>query len=197
MVIRHITCKVQWVACDTLWVRERVRDKESATCGTLWVSKNRIMSHTSLVIQCVIVKGSDNMKERGSPNDKLRTHTEPVPEVVHSWQYMDKTHTFAFVGSMSSWTKSHGRTWVSVSSRTVTLNRLYGGGRGICGWCTYQREWSTSCVFGPPAEEPRSMINSIQKGRNWMLVSIAQAWARLSGGWGVLRKNVFSDWWMK
>ena len=30
------------------------------------------MSQGRVTIQCVIVKGSDNVKEEGSPNDKLR-----------------------------------------------------------------------------------------------------------------------------
>ena len=41
------------------------------------------MSHISTVIQCVIVKGSDNRREEGSPNDKLRTCTKSIPEAVH------------------------------------------------------------------------------------------------------------------
>ena len=36
------------------------------------------MSHVNLVIQRMIVKGEDNVKERGSPNDKLQTCTKPV-----------------------------------------------------------------------------------------------------------------------
>ncbi len=48
--------------------------------------------------------------------------------------------------------------------------------------------------MGLLVHQPRSVTNGIQKSRNWMLMSIARAWARLSGGCGVLRKNAFNDW---
>ena len=48
------------------------------------VSQNSwIMSHVSTVIQRVIGGGDDDIKKEGSPNDKLRTCTEPVTFVKH------------------------------------------------------------------------------------------------------------------
>jgi hypothetical protein len=54
-----------------------------------------------------------------------------------------------------------------------------------------------SIDMGLLVHQPRSVTTGIQKSRNWMLMSIARAWARLSGGCGVLRMNAFSDWRMK
>ena len=65
--------------------QSQVRDKSDATCGTLWVSDNQIMSHMGTVIQRVIVKGSDNVREEGSPNDKLQDVYQTGSMAVQSW----------------------------------------------------------------------------------------------------------------
>ena len=60
--------------------------------------------------------------------------------------------------------------------------------------------WSLpkSIVRGLLVHQPRRVRNGIQKSRNWMLMSIARAWARLSGGGGGWKpKYTFSDWRMK
>jgi hypothetical protein len=49
--------------------------------------------------------------------------------------------------------------------------------------------------MGLLVHQPRSVRNGIQKSRNWMLMSIARAWARLSGGGGSRkRKYALSVW---
>jgi len=50
--------------------------------------------------------------------------------------------------------------------------------------------------MGLLAHHPRSVTTGVQKSRNWMLMSIARAEARVSGG-GSGRTNALSDWRMK
>ena len=55
-----------------------------------------------------------------------------------------------------------------------------------------------SNVMGLLVHQPRSVRNGVQKSRNWMLMSIARAWARLSGGiCELMRKYDFSVWRVK